>query len=323
MNVPALRTYDANQLALIRKTIAKDCNSDEFDLFIELCKRQGLDPFKKQIYAFVFKSKKKQPNDEGQWVEVEERKLTPVTSIDGYRAKAARQKDYRPDEKEPLFELSDEYKDEAKNPRGIVKCSITVHKFGPDKQWHPITGTARREEYAPIVEDGKWERGQGFVGNGNLTLDKKKPNWRKMPFIMLAKCAEAQALRKGWPEEFSGLYIEEEIDRSASNQTASEAADLFEQEERLKRIGGKNTIPVFFNITEGLKMIPQGQFADKVIEHLRTFEDPQEIEFWKESNRQGLQIFWAANPSEALDLKKSIEVLQKKIENQPTIMGAG
>ena len=59
MNEVAQRSYSPSQLALIRATVAKDCNQDEFDLFIEMCKHQGLDPFRKQIYAFVFKNTKK------------------------------------------------------------------------------------------------------------------------------------------------------------------------------------------------------------------------------------------------------------------------
>jgi hypothetical protein len=30
-----------------------------------------------------------------------------------------------------------------------------------------------------------------------------------MPFLMLAKCAEAQAIRKGWPEDLSNTFAGE------------------------------------------------------------------------------------------------------------------
>src|SRR5579871_5799433 len=188
MSDTALITYNAAQLALIRQTVAKDCNTDEFNLFIEMCKHQGLDPFRKQIYAFVFKKTRKSKGDDGRWRETEERQLTPVTSIDGYRSKAARCGDYRPDDQEPTFEYDAAAKSPDTNPLGVVKCTVRAYKFGPDRQWYPCVGTVYWDEYAPIVEDGEWRDGK-FEGNGKLVIDRKKGNWRKMQRTMIAKCA--------------------------------------------------------------------------------------------------------------------------------------
>lgn len=303
--------HSPQQLALIRNTVAKDCNQQEFDLFIEMCRHQGLDPFKKQIYAFVFKSTRKSKVD-GKWIETEERRLTPVTSIDGYRSKAARCGDYRPDDNEANFEYSAEAKNDETNPLGIIKCSVKAYKFGRDGQWYPCVGVAYWDEIAPIVEDGKFEDGK-FVGNGKFILDKKKPNWRKMARTMLAKCAEAQALRKGWPEEMSGLYVEEELHKAVADMTASEAADAHERDERMKRIAGNNTIPAIFEMSEGLQLIPVGKFADRVLEHVKAIDTKQAFDFWQEQNTMGLKQFWAESPSEGLELKKSLEAIRDKI----------
>lgn len=55
----------------------------------------------------------------------------------------------------------------------------------------PFSASARWEEYYPGDE-------QGFT-------------WRKMPHTMLAKCAEALALRRAFPADLSGLYVHEEM----------------------------------------------------------------------------------------------------------------
>ena len=75
--------YDAQQLALLARTIAQGCDADELALFAAVCRRTGLDPFTRQIYAI-----RRYDSREDRDV------MTIQVSIDGLRVLAMRSGKY-------------------------------------------------------------------------------------------------------------------------------------------------------------------------------------------------------------------------------------
>ena len=106
------------------------------------------------------------------------------TGIDGYRLIADRTGRYAGCD-DPVFQYSDDR-------NSIVRATVTVYKMVSGQRC-PFTASARWDEYS--------------AGS---------PMWNKMPHTMIAKCAEALALRKAFPEELSGMYTDVEMDQAES-----------------------------------------------------------------------------------------------------------
>lgn len=303
-------------LVLIRQTVAKDCSPNEFDMFIHIARAVGLDPLRRQIYAFVFG--KKGPD----------RQLTVVTGIDGYRTISERSGNYRPDNRTPRYTYNDDLRSSA-NPLGIVSCEVSIFKFSHG-EWHEVPGLAFWDECCPItyreedlihVETGKTYRDSGKPiikkmprEGAKPIVDPAKQGWIKMARNQIAKCAEAIAHRKAFPNDFAGVFVEEEVQRqmSSENLTASEIADAVESDARLVRIGGPNQIIVDWLNGEALKAIPANDFFGHAMDFLKAHKgDPATIAVWRDRNRDALRVFWGLKRAEALQLNIEIEEIER------------
>jgi len=293
---PTEATYAPSALALIKRTVASDCNDDEFSMFIHMARSLHLDPLRRQIYAFVFS--KDNPA---------KRRMSIITGIDGFRAIAERTGNYRPDEDEPTYEIDDALKSQN-NPAGIVKATVRVWKYSHGG-WHKVTAAAYWDEYAPLKEEWAYDEARGKKQpTGKFSLD-TSGNWPKMPRVMIAKCAEALALRKAWPDDFSNVYAAEEIDRArVLDATPAELAAQGEVDARMERIGGPALTVDWLVEHAPLDRVPVGQFADRAMAFLREHaEEPSQILMWREKNRHTLKEYWAHAKGDALELNKQIE----------------
>ncbi len=296
-----LANYTGSQLRLIQQTFAKDCNNQEFDLYINTCINYGLDPFKKQIYAQVYNKDK-----------ADKRQLVIVVGIDGLRSIASRSADYRPDDDEPIYKYDDALKSAA-NPLGILSCSVKAWKQDDLGEWNKINGTAYWDEFAPLKDTWVY----------NPELGRKAPNgeqelgetWRKMPRLMIAKVAEAQALRKGWPNT-SGLYAEEELHRmDVVESTASEIVEQHRQDQHLLAISGKDSITIQWEAGSPLQPEPIGKVGDKIISHIKHCSVVAQVNAFEEINRHQLKEYWIKDKNGALEVKKIIEKRKQELLN--------
>lgn len=184
--------------ALTKASIIPSGTPDaQIKIFIETCKQHKLSPFKKEIYLVRYGSQ-----------------YAVIVGIDGFRQKAANTGQYAgiDDAKYDLdtngsYKTANQLIKEKKLPN---TCTVTVYRIVGGVRC-PFTHTCVFKEFYPKV------------ANGNGGYSKAA----QMPFQMIAKCAEAFALKKGFSDALAGLHIQEEKEAfEGVQEVETEAVDI-------------------------------------------------------------------------------------------------
>lgn len=177
-NSLALVKFGEEEIKLIKSSKCPDSTDAEFKLFVYDCQSRGLNPLKNEIHFIKRNSyNPKTGKSEG--------RATHQVGIDGFRIIAQRSGEYRGQTKVEFGEVMN-----FMGQKVPEYAEVGVYRQGFEGA---VYGRAYFSEYAQVFKD------------------KMGSMWAKMPRGQIAKCAEALALRRAFPDCLAGLYTPDEM----------------------------------------------------------------------------------------------------------------
>ena len=168
--------------ALVAMGIPREASSAELGVFLHQCQRTGLDPFSKQIYLIY-----RQSYENGRTVN----KPTTQVGIDGFRV----------------------IRDRIARRDGVAVEYDETYWYSPDGQVHDMwlwDEPPAACKFTVLVDGRRFPAKLRF----NEYAQRKKDGalnkmWTEKPAHMIEKCAEAEALRRAFPNDMAGVMLED------------------------------------------------------------------------------------------------------------------
>lgn len=194
--------WDKMQLAALGQLGLKGAPEGDLMVFLHVSQRMGLDPFTRQVYM-IKRRESAGKDDRGKTVYTD--KWTIQTGIDGFRvnrARAERAAGVRGILGRPVF-----YDREGKTYPAWFRadtpaaCEITYTLI----EWDQHVSAYRETPYTSILRFDEYAQ-SGKNDNGTRYLTGQ---WATKGSHMLEKCTEADVYRKAFPQDFSGVQLDD------------------------------------------------------------------------------------------------------------------
>jgi phage recombination protein Bet len=188
---------DANTFRVLQETLYPGSTDQEVAMILGYCKARRIDPILKPVHLVPMSVKTDKKDKDGKFIY--ERKNVIMPGIGLYRIDASRSGQYA-GVSEPEFgeEVTKEFGDKVKRRVTFPKwCKVTVKKIISDGSIAEFT--AKEFWLENYASKSKFD-------------DSPNDMWEKRSYGQLAKCAEAQALRKAFPDVVGNEYTKEEME---------------------------------------------------------------------------------------------------------------
>lgn len=198
-SIQAFAMSEAELISVLESSLYPGASSDSIKLVINYCRASNLDPMRKPVHIVqIWDSKANRMRD------------VIMPGIGSYRIDAARtnqcagvsEPEFGPDVTENIGGVETTYP---------AWCRVTVKRRLP---------TGELVDYTSVE---RWKENYAQRGGKDKSI---APNtmWAKRPYAQLAKCAEAQALRKAFPEVGSQATAEEMEGKAINDESVIEGS---------------------------------------------------------------------------------------------------